>query len=531
MKGLSPATKELLYPLLSWPDIQSRWQGDKDTVARIRAVGETGEPYAIPYLLSYAFATNHDVRVGARKAIRALYERMPLEQLPLLDEALRQGWGTIEGWYGLKPTVKQLRQRDVEDLVLLALMASHRSGYVRAEAIRSLGQTSPEFAIPFVLVRLTDWVEPVRRAADMELIEKVQPEYADTFIRCLGLLERLSESSRFLRGYRDTVEDLLSRPVCARNVTAGLNSSSRSVRRACYRIATSNPAMEKREILDRALGEADVVIRSWAFASGPILRNEIGVDWIGLARKDTYGPIRWRAFDVLLRREASPEQISSFLFDPSTGVRAACQAVFTHRFGLDPVQTYREALFGGNSKRVEVTARGLGETGTSEDGPRLQGLLNHHSARVRSAAIRALSVLNVEQIDTQLLNVISSDRRSVAREAASVLLSRKAVHPTVIWAAAKENPNEHVRGAVLRQMWRAAKWVQLRLYLDSLVTCDAEISQCAIERLKIWEGQFNRSFVQPSQGELSELDDLLQRARSHVPADLWKRVAFIVRSF
>jgi HEAT repeat protein len=287
----------------------------------------------------------------------------------------------------------------------------------------------------------------------------------------------------------------------------------------------------KADVLDRALGEADVVIRSWAFASGSALWNETGVDWIRLATEDTYAPIRWRAFDALLRREVSPEQVSAFLFDSCTGIRCACQAVFTHRFGLNPVQTYREALVGANSKRSEVTARGLGETGTPEDGPRLQALLNHASARVRSAAIHALGVLNVEQIDARLLELVSSDRRSVAREAASVLLSRKAVNPTVIWAAAKRNPNEHVQLAVLRQMWRSSKWVQLRLYLDSLEAGSAELSECAIERLKVWECQFNRTFIQPSQGELSELRDLLQTTQSHLPADLGKRVAFIVESF
>src|SRR5438270_786383 len=84
----------------------------------------------------------------------------------------------------------QLKGRDPDDLILLALMSAHRSGYVRAEVIHSLGRDSSGTTIPFLLLRLVDWVEAVRRAADLELIDKLQPQYGDMFVRCLGLLER-----------------------------------------------------------------------------------------------------------------------------------------------------------------------------------------------------------------------------------------------------------------------------------------------------------------------------------------------------
>jgi WD40 repeat protein len=81
LKGLSPATKELVSSLLAWPDIQARWRGELDTVSRIRCIGDSGEAHAIPDLISYAFAPNQDVRTETRAAIRRLFERLPLEQL------------------------------------------------------------------------------------------------------------------------------------------------------------------------------------------------------------------------------------------------------------------------------------------------------------------------------------------------------------------------------------------------------------------------------------------------------------------
>ena len=531
LKGLSPAIKELVYPLLAWPNIQARWRGELDTVSRIRSIGDSGEAHAIPDLLSYAFAPNHDVQAVARSAIRNLFERLPLEQLPAFDEALRTAWAHVEDWYGVKPSVKKLKGRDPDDLVLLSLMSSHRSGYVRAEAIHSLGKDSSGAAIPFLLVRLVDWVEAVRRAADLQLIDKLQPQYGGMFVRCLGLLERLSEHTRFRPAYREWVNDLLRRPACAEQVAAGPDSNRRAVRRACYPLAAGNPALTAKNVLDRALVEADVAIRRWAFSSGPALWPGNEIDWTKLAANDAYPPIRQGAFDVLARTEISSEELSKFLFDRCTGIRRSCQALCVERFGLVPVAIYREALAGGNSKKTEIAVRGLAETGSCEDGRRLLELLNHHSARVRSAAIRSLGVLNVEQIEEKLLERISSDSRSVAREATSVLLQRKLVSPGAISVAAKQNPDGQAQLAVLRQMWRASKWVQLRLYLDSAASDNRELAECALERLAVWESQFNRTFVQPSVGEPAELLVLAHRVESRLPADLAKRITFIVQSF
>jgi HEAT repeat protein len=531
LKGLSPAIKELVYPLVAWPNIQARWRGELDTVSRIRSIGDSGEAHAIPDLLSYAFAPNLDVQAEARSAIRNLFERLPQEQLPALDEGLRAAWAHVEDWYGVKPSVKKLKGHDPDDLVLLALMSTHRSGYVRAEAIHSLGKDSSGTAIPFLLLRLVDWVEAVRRAADLELIDKLQPQYGGIFVRCLGLLERLSEHTRFRPAYREWVNELLKRSACAEQVAAGLDSNQRAVRRACYPLAAGNPALSAKNVLDRALVEPDVAIRRWAFSLGPALWPGDEIDWMRLAANDAYPPIRQGAFEALARTEVSSEELSKFLFDRCTGIRRSCQALCVERFGLVPVLVYCEALAGGNSKRTEIAVRGLAETGSREDGRRLLGLLNHHSARVRSAAVHSLGVLNVEQIEGKLLERISSDSRSVAREATSVLLQRELVSPGAISNAAKQNPDGQAQLAVLRQMWRAGKWIQLRLYLDSAASDNRKMAECALERLAVWESQFNRTFVQPSVGEPAELLVLAHRVESRLPADLAKRITFIVQSF
>jgi len=136
-----------------------------------------------------------------------LYEQMSPSQLVPLDEALRAAWAHVEDWYGQKVPIKNLKVGESRDLILLGLMCSHRSGFVRADAIGALGKAESEKAIPFLMIRLIDWVEKVRLDADVELIKKIKPRFASSFVRYLGLLRRLTLHSRFRPGYRRQTPD------------------------------------------------------------------------------------------------------------------------------------------------------------------------------------------------------------------------------------------------------------------------------------------------------------------------------------
>jgi hypothetical protein len=114
-------------------------------------------------------------------------------------------------------------------------------------------------------------------------------------------------------------------------VNDGLKSHNRYVRRQCYPIAAGNPALSRKELVDRALRDVDVNVRKWVFAVGPGLLSAGEVDWIDLSTKDPYPPIRRKAFDALVASQATPEVLSSFLFDRSVGIRRACPTVITQK--------------------------------------------------------------------------------------------------------------------------------------------------------------------------------------------------------
>jgi hypothetical protein len=119
-------------------------------------------------------------RSHARDVAAALVRSTPNRRLRGLDHQMRER----SPW--LAPTGARLRATEVDAFAgqgadrwsILGLCAMHRDGYVREEALRHLGAGPPAMVAPFVLLRIDDWVDPVRdRAAQQTaaLIDSAEP--------------------------------------------------------------------------------------------------------------------------------------------------------------------------------------------------------------------------------------------------------------------------------------------------------------------------------------------------------------------
>src|ERR1017187_7049924 len=309
---LSAEIQADINSLLAWPSIQQRRPRTGDTLAILERIGKEAEPPAIAHLMSFALALNGEVRAKSRPIIRGIFDRMPIDLLPLLDESLRRSWSQLQYWYGLKPReAKTFRPHSQDDWLFLALLSCHRDGFVCVEAVQNLGAAPPEIAIPFLMIRMVDWVREVRLAADEKLLEQMKPAHGKVFVDCLGLLDRLSSNSRYRVGYTTSVEGFLKVPEQAEALAAGLHSAVHSVRRRSFILALENPGLSKKSVIEKALNHPDVVVRKWAFQEGPLHSPGDSIDWTARAATDPYGPIRRTALTHSRQRLPSHRTNSS----------------------------------------------------------------------------------------------------------------------------------------------------------------------------------------------------------------------------
>ena len=178
--GISQPTSELLKELRLKPTLLEQWSGEERILAVLQEIGNAQEPAAIGALIGLGSADDGSLRTLARTTIRGLLTLLPLGDLPALDESIRGAWGYLDYWHRLRPKdVSGLQPSSADDWAFVRLMASHQSGYVRAETIKIIGNDPSIDSLPFILLRLVDWVHQVRSAAEFRLRERLCPEIGD----------------------------------------------------------------------------------------------------------------------------------------------------------------------------------------------------------------------------------------------------------------------------------------------------------------------------------------------------------------
>src|SRR3990170_3384306 len=136
----------------------------------VRRLVDAGEPAAIPSLIGDVFWTSR-ITTAATEAVAAALPRVALEDLPWLDHAVREAWPNSFPSAAIVDDV--LRAAGRYRATVLALLSFHPSGYVREEVVDRLARSSEGWELPYLLLRLNDWVAEVRQRARIAVLDRI----------------------------------------------------------------------------------------------------------------------------------------------------------------------------------------------------------------------------------------------------------------------------------------------------------------------------------------------------------------------
>jgi len=252
MRSLSPSTKALIVRLNETESLRDRLLGTGiNRTELLDQIGKAGEPAAIPSLVPFLLDRREDVVTSAAGAVMRLVSTLSPADLAWLDEQMRISSLYWSGdWPRLRPEgLTRFWRLRAASTTVMSLASFHASGYVREEAIRQLANVTDGSELPFLLIRLNDWVEPVRNRALHVVQGRVTPGYASHFLRNLPLIFRLRESGRadhstFVARATDLLKSEPFRPELWKSITSGDRQLARccSGWRAIWKARNSSPS-------------------------------------------------------------------------------------------------------------------------------------------------------------------------------------------------------------------------------------------------------------------------------------------------
>lgn len=431
--------------------------------------------------------------------IAELMREIPATRWIELDRALRSPLLTPRGARRL------VSHEPAVAVELLGVATMSADGYTREAAVELLAQLGHPRAVPYVLLRLADWVMPVRETAVTALrvlLDGASLDVVEALLDHHRLIERLPcvERADLHSVHEEILAFLRSAPVRGMMMLS-LSCVSPPRRRFCFAV-----------LGDVVLGDAQMTRRA-LLDSDPAVR-------------------RWLARRVAARPEAAfKEVIECLLGDPSASVAAAMVRSLPHtqlldhvkalrecaladarptrqaaRFalrdidGFDAAATARARLDGSPAERVHPGwVATLGEVGVAGDAPRVAMLLASDRARVREAALSALGRLSPGEAIPSAVAMLRDTSGRVRRAAVSILVRspRDQWHGSV--AEVQSHGAARSRAAAIAVLATLPGWEPMPYLIDGVLDEDAFVRLRAWQNIDAWQRQYGTmGWVTPS---------------------------------
>src|SRR6478735_1299334 len=151
----------------------------------------------VPYLL-VAFGESGQAAPAVARALAACVAVASPDELLRLDEECRRDWWSsypLESAVGPSDVARLVEQAD-DPARIAGVLSFHPDGHVREKAVKELAALYDGHELPFLLLRLNDWVDPVARQAEKAVRERLIARCADVFVDHLPIVLRLETRRR-----------------------------------------------------------------------------------------------------------------------------------------------------------------------------------------------------------------------------------------------------------------------------------------------------------------------------------------------
>jgi HEAT repeat protein len=520
MKQLSKRLTELIKQVEAGHGVLGRFFGQRDVrPALLDEIAASKELAAFPYLVRIWLESN-ELANDSLRAMSQLLATASAEEVLELEDELRRTWNWVfpAGWRRMQPSdVLRLLKGVESPTTALGVLSWHPNGRVREQAVRQLDLIRDGSEVPYLLIRLNDWVEAVRREARQSVLERLTHGQAALFFEHLYLVVRLIDCHRDDHSVVVTrVLQELTASKAEAKLTEALNSHSRYVRRTCYRLAMAIEGSHRSIIVRYCLRSGDAVLRLWASRDA---RQVLSVDELKRAVQvmscDGFMPVRREALSIL--KEQFPDRALAALKEAllESGVSMREFARFhLRKLGIgNTVAFYRDAVMAG--RKFPSAIAGLGEVGTAEDAELLIPFMRARSASVRAAATRAVGALAGDQNAHALLQMVLDDSKRVSLEAQRALNRRLEFVSTQDLANIfRTDRRLHVRWAVLRLLKKVDTWQAMPYLIEAAADEEIEIAEHVRRNIL---GRMNRVFTRPTPQERAAIDKRLDMVAERIP--------------
>jgi len=493
-------------------------------------------PKAFRWLLT---SDDPTLKLRAALSIAKLVSLLPITRLLKLDLLFREqtslewehDWKRKDPANLLLPSLSES-----EKAIILGLASFHSNGYFRERAIKALSLMTSGDELPYLVIRLNDWVPAIWNRSNTAVLRRLNPQNARAIIDALPLIFRLRGRSR--HDHHELVDAsiaTLSKPDARPELELGLRSKENEVRRCCYQVIIEAGIFDNPTLLDHLIKEPLPTNRSYILRhiSAKLTPEEFQPYRSALLR-DNSAPVRLTALRLLhqFNPAESIAELELAVLDEDPGVREAARFLLKKIDSkYDFPRIYREIL-----RDPSILSRGaisgLGETGQADDTKYVMPILKADKVRLVRSGMRAVAKLDFPGSKDALIAFLADPRTGVAKEAHRLLLGRiDAIDAELIHRDYFQNKPDVLRQQSAFLLCSLGKWDAPKYLLEICADRSEPIAEFGLSALSKWLSRYNCSFTTPTRAQLEAIQNALKAHGSAIPEETRRLIEFILKGF
>ncbi|TDQ79058.1 HEAT repeat domain-containing protein [Sphingobacterium yanglingense] len=480
---------------------QGWWLARKDNLENrliaLDQILEKGTLYSIQHLIPYLKDPNSDIRNRTYHVITQLFENITSK---------KEYYNALKHCDISKSDIDYYQQTfsNEECVVLYSIASLNSKGFVREKAVKYLTDSKNEKAIPFIIYRLADWVEQVRKVALQGIENYKKNEFVNGLVKNLPLFEWIKSVQRAdLSAVHSEIMDfvLVEHGDYLNEYFASFSDDVR-ITIAKKMVIVTEIEVDKLSIL---LNDKNFIVRSIALCHFDKLTQH-QIDCLLI---DKSPQVRLKTLHRLKDHPNFVEIVYPFLMDRSRSIRELARYSLKHSVD-DFARIYNDKLL--NNESVISSLYGLAETDGKKFVNSIIPFLDSPKAKVKKAAFLALSGLDESRAYDYALSNLDSEHAGIRKLVVAFLSNYKTTDVLQKAREVYKYGNDDLKKSILLLFSNIGKWQVIADIMLGTVDENANIRQISMVYLRQWINKAPSYFVMPQQEDLERANTVFEFA-------------------
>lgn len=391
----------------------------KDKIDALLWLTQDVDPSDIEYVFPLIFINNSKLALTAARTAAGIMSEIGDKEWSRVYDQVK--YTKIDE----KRLVRLLEFETDISIHLLGIASLNSNGYVREKALKLISDANSPSALPYILLRLNDWVVSVRNLAEHILKNMLIPDNIDCFINHFGLINKLQDAVRVdLNSIKTQIEDFLKNDSVQDMVKSKLKHPQVKTRLFCYQLLKGKIVNDE-TIITSALHDKSFEVRMWLVEAIKTLEPQDRYAIIEELLQDKSAKVK----TAVLREHEDVvslhfrRMLEMLLVDENASVREDARFIVKrHSMITDIPEFYRLQIL---KDPLPGAIAGLGEIGGQRDYDIVCDFKTHEESKMRLASLKAMWQLSKVDSVGFVLDALNSEVPKIKKTAKRLLKKTK----------------------------------------------------------------------------------------------------------